>query len=240
MKFGFSDPWVNPIEVDIHSHLIPGVDDGVESIEESLEIIQSFQSMGFKKCITTPHIYPDLFSNTEEKLQVEFEKVKDRVAQEEIQVEVELAAEYFLHEELFAKLKHNTSLLTFGDDYLLFETGFMNKPAFFEELMFELGTHGYRPVLAHPERYHYVGPDPEILNKLRNQRILLQVNAVSLIGAFGEVPKQIAHYMVKNGLVDFVGSDIHHSTQIEGFRRAHLNNWYKKLTKRMLINNRLL
>jgi tyrosine-protein phosphatase YwqE len=239
MRFLFSGSRTNLIEVDLHSHLIPGVDDGSQSIDETLLMLNGLRKLGLKKCITTPHIYPELYPNKEVDLQKIYREVVKGIENEGIDIQLELAAEYYLHEELFKKLKQGVQLLTFGKKYILCETGFVNKPVYFEELIFELRTNGYRPVMAHPERYQYVAMDPNLLIQWKDQGILLQINSASLIGAFGPIPKKMARFMITNDLVSFVGSDLHHISQLAGFGKSRSDKWYRRACNGVLINHSL-
>ncbi len=197
------------LEVDMHSHLIPGIDDGAREVEDSLQMIRRFSELGYRKLVTTPHVMSDFYKNTPETILPGLEKVKDRLKQEGINMQIEAAAEYYL-DEAFEKLISDKNLLTFGDNYVLFELPFISEPPNFKSVLFDLQTHGYKPVLAHPERYGFWYNDFEKYRDLHDQGIYLQLNMLSLIGHYSPETQKIAERMVKEGLVRFLGSDCHH------------------------------
>ena len=211
VKKDYPSEWI----VDVHSHLVPGVDDGVKSVEEAVEIIQFLSQRGIRRIITTPHIYPDVYPNTENQLIKAFEQVRSRIDSLGLDVEIELAAEYFMHAELLKKLENNRPLLGFGKDRnILLETAFQDQPRIWEHVIFELIVKGYKPVIAHPERYNYVAENPEVVRGWREQGIKTQINIPSILGAYGSKVRATAQMLIKKGWVDMIGSDIHRLDQI--------------------------
>ena len=142
------------VAVDIHSHLIPGIDDGVKSMEESIDMIKAFASLGFKRLITTPHIMSDYFKNTPEIILGGLELVRSAVKKEGIDITIDAAAEYYLDEFFIQKLKKE-KLLTINNKYLLFEISYINPPDYLLGVVFDIIVNGYTPILAHPERYNF-------------------------------------------------------------------------------------
>ncbi|MEQ8239799.1 MAG: CpsB/CapC family capsule biosynthesis tyrosine phosphatase [Cyclobacteriaceae bacterium] len=224
------------LSVDMHSHLIPGVDDGSKSLEETLSILKDYESLGFKKVITTPHIYTDIYPNSEELLTQRYESLLPEITKEGISIDLQLGAEYYCDENFLQKIKNKKKLLSFSDNYVLVETSFYTKPIMFQEVFFELQSQGYKPIFAHPERYQYLEDDLGWLETLAETGILLQVNWGSLIGAYGNLPKKIAKKLLKKGLVTFMGSDLHRKNQVEGFKKA-INT---KIETESIKNNELL
>lgn len=210
------------VEVDMHSHLIPGIDDGARVVEDSLQMIRRFSELGYRKLVTTPHVMSDFYKNTPETILGGLETVKARLKQEGINMEIEAAAEYYL-DEGFEKLVQEKNLLTMGDNYVLFELPFVAEPPNFKSILFELQTQGYKPILAHPERYGFWYNDFDRYRELHDQGIDLQLNILSLIGHYSPQTKKIAEQMVKEGLVTFLGSDchnVHHQELIEIARKT--------------------
>lgn len=154
------------MEVDMHSHLIPGIDDGAKTLKESVDLIKRLQAFGLRKLITTPHVMTEFYKNTPEIISEGLYKLQEALQKENVQMDIEAAAEYYLDEIFVEKLQNDEPLLTFGDNYILVETGFMNKPHMLLETFFALETKGYKPILAHPERYLYLQQDPEMLESL--------------------------------------------------------------------------
>ena len=228
------------LQVDIHSHLIPAIDDGVKTLESSIDIIKQLSEAGIKKIITTPHIAKEFYPNDQTTILGGLEKVKKKIEELVLRVELEAAAEYYMDQHLLNKLRNNEQLLTFGNKYLLFETAFLNKPPFFDEVIFEMFSNGYQPIFAHPERYEYLADQPEFLFELKKRNVLLQVNAGSLIGYYSPRIKKMAKWMMKNELIDFLGSDIHHERHLSAFLKYRQSKDYQKLQTLRLLNDELL
>ncbi|MBA3972473.1 MAG: capsular biosynthesis protein, partial [Bacteroidetes bacterium] len=139
---------------DVHSHFIPGIDDGAKTIEDSIQMITAMHEMGYKKVITTPHTMSDYYRNSSETILSGKENVKQALKDANIPIEIEAASEYYLDYDFERKLKEE-KLLTFGNNYLLFEISYMNPPDNLFHVIFEMQLQGYKPVLAHPERYNF-------------------------------------------------------------------------------------
>lgn len=224
------------LSVDIHSHLIPGIDDGVKTLNESIEIISSLKEQGFKKLITTPHIMWHRFPNTKEIILNGCKIVNEELKRQNIDIEVIASAEYFFDEN-FLELIEKESLMPFGKKkYILFELAYTSKPFGLEQTIFNLLSKGYRPVLAHPERYSFFNSNFETYDKLKQSGIRFQININSLVGFYGKKPKAAAKYLSKKGLVDFVGSDIHSMKYCDSFNKAI----YTKQVKELFENNRIM
>lgn len=228
-----------PFVVDIHSHLLPGIDDGVKSIEETVYILKIMQSLGYEKIITTPHVMSDYYPNSEQEIRSKLEETNELINKHQLGIELEAAAEYYLDENLMFKLSNKEKLLTFGNNYLLFETSFFNKPIFLEEAVFNMNTHGYQPILAHPERYIYLHGNHKLVEKLKNMNVLFQMNILSLTGFYSIECKKFALKLLKDKQIDFVGTDCHSALQAdEIFNQA--NNKYLRLLNSENILNRSL
>ncbi len=196
-------------QTDIHSHLIPGIDDGAQNMDESIAMLAKFESLGYKKVVTTPHIMSDYYKNTPEIILEglsELNEVKNRL---NLKIEVEAAAEYYYDETLLERLSKNEKLLTFGDNYVLFEFSFHTEPPEPEKLFFELLTKGYKPVIAHFERYLFLEGNIDRVFKWREEGINIQINLNSLTGHYGPLIKQQACALIDTGQVDFAGTDCH-------------------------------
>ncbi|TNE75368.1 MAG: capsular biosynthesis protein [Bacteroidetes bacterium] len=227
------------IGVDMHSHLIPAIDDGSKSMEQTLVMLAKFESMGFRKVITTPHIISDTYKNTPENILSGLNAVREAATNLGLTIEIEAAAEYYYDETLLQKLKNGEELLTFGDKMLLFEFSFHSEPVRTEELFFELKTRGYKPVLAHFERYLYYLGKPEIANSLRENGVLIQLNLNSLSGHYGPEIKKQAEALIDNGWVDFVGTDCHRIEHLM-LLESNLNNAYMHKLESITLQNQFL
>ncbi len=196
-------------KTDIHSHLIPGIDDGAQNMDESIAMLAKFESLGYKKVVTTPHIMSDYFKNDSNTILdglSRLNEVKDKL---NLKIEVEDAAEYYYDETLLERLNNNEKLLTFGDNYVLFEFSFHTEPPEPEKLFFELLTKGYKPVLAHFERYLFLKGNIDRVFKWREKGVNIQLNLNSLTGHYGPQIKQQARALIDAEQVDFVGTDCH-------------------------------
>ncbi len=211
---------LSAIGVDMHSHLIPGIDDGAETIEDSLALIDRFIELGFRKIITTPHIMSDYFKNTPEIIQAGLADLKKAIANKGIDFEVEAAAEYYLDENLTGLIE-NKKILSFGKEkYLLFELSYINAPSNLKEAVFKMITSGYTPVIAHPERYPYYYNDFEKYEELKDSGCILQLNTISLAGYYGKGAKKTAEKLLDANLIEMLGSDMHHQRHAAAMRQA--------------------
>lgn len=229
-----------PIWVDIHSHLLPGLDDGVKSIEETIYILKILKKLGYQKVITTPHVMSDHYPNTSADIITKLDEVKKLLQKHQINIKIEAAAEYYLDENLIEKINNKERLLTFGKNFLLFETSFFNKPAFLEEAIFQMNTQGYQPVLAHPERYGYLQNDLKLLEKLKNMNIFLQMNLLSFTDYYSVDVKKFARKLLKANLIDFVGTDCHNAFQADEILNKISDRDIKLLNSQSLLNRTLL
>ena len=229
----------NPILTDIHSHLLPQLDDGVSSLQESEQLIQQFIKLGYSKLITTPHIMSDFYRNEPSQIHEKLDSLNQHLKDQQIDISVEAAAEYYLDEVLIEKVKKNEQLLTFGSRYLLFETNFLTEPFQLNEFIFALTTQGYRPVLAHPERYQYLVNNFDKVEDLRNRGVLFQINIPSIVGAYSKPIQKLAILLIDKGYVEFLGSDCHNQLQMEVLKTASKDKNFKKALNLPLLNRSL-
>lgn len=206
------------LHTDIHSHLLPGIDDGSPNLDTSVELIKGMMSAGYKKFITTPHVYPDLFPNTNETILQAHELLINRLQQENINVEIHAAAEYFIDDQFSERLSNNEKLLTLHKNWVLFEISFLSPPPDLNEIIFQMITCGYQPVLAHPERYSYYHQHKETYHRFKDQGCLLQINLLSLTGYYGKSVQDAARMLVNENLVDLIGSDLHHTRHLQAMQ----------------------
>ena len=228
-----------PIYTDIHSHLLHGIDDGVKTIEESIEVISHLSNLGFKKLITTPHIMSDYYKNTPEIIKTKLQEVKSAVTIANIPIEIEAAAEYYLDEYFYNLITNGKELLTFGDNYVLFETSFSVEPLILKEVIFKLNSAGYKPVYAHPERYFYLQEKKQLLNELIDQGLLFQLNVLSLTGYYSKPVQKMALELIEKGAIAFVGSDCHNILQAKELKAAYSSKLAHKIDVTKLLNHSL-
>ena len=219
----------------MHSHLIPGIDDGAPTMDHSIAMLNKFAQLGYRKVITTPHILGEVHPNTPEIILSGLEEVRKELKALHIPIELEAAAEYYCDESLLPKIKAK-NILTFGANYVLMEFSMLSPSQYEAQAFFDLQVAGYVPVLAHFERYPYYHGTFEKVEELRARNIKIQVNLGSLTGHYGPGVKKMAEELIKKGLVDFLGSDCHrmeHLLMIEKYLDAPI---YDAIEKLRLLN----
>lgn len=228
------------LKCDVHSHFIPGIDDGAQTMEDSIALIRSFHDLGYKKIITTPHILTDGYPNTPEIILGGLEKVRVALKNEGIPIQMDAAAEYYIDFDFERKLE-SESLLTFGRNYLLFEVSYVNSPDNLERIIFKLQTSGYKPVLAHPERYPFWSRNFEKFEQLKEKGVLFQLNINSLTGYYSKETKKTAEHLIERNMIDFLGSDCHHSghTNLIKTSAVYHKALHKLIESGKLLNNTL-
>lgn len=207
------------LKVDMHSHLIPGIDDGSPDMQTTLGLLRGFQANGYKKVITTPHVMSDYYRNSSDTIRKGLADVREAIKKEGLDIEIDAAAEYYLDEH-FEKLIDAGDILTFGKNYVLFELAFMVEPDMLKSTLFKLQMAGYQPILAHPERYPYWHSTPERMRELVERDVMLQVNIGSLTGFYSQGVQKAGEWLIDNGLVDFIATDCHHFGHLELLHEA--------------------
>jgi protein-tyrosine phosphatase len=230
-----SDSIAQIIKTDMHSHLLAGLDDGVKTHEEALLLIQNFSRLGYTKIITTPHIMSDYYRNEPEQIIAKLQELNKVLEDNHVPIVVEAAAEHYLDESLLTKINEQKRLLSFGSSHLLFETNFFSEPYMLNEFIFNAITQGYKPVLAHPERYQYM--TMEKAEDLRGRGVLLQLNIPSIVGYYGKPVERMAVKLIEAGWIDMVGSDCHNLLQFKALEDAFKNKNFKKALDLRLLNN---
>jgi len=223
--------------VDMHSHVLPGIDDGAQTPEESIVLIKKMMELGIKKIIATPHIMADYYRNTAETINASLEILKAELEKEKINIAVEAAAEHYF-DETFEDRIDNGKLMIMGDNYVLFEFSFVSKPPNVIPVIQKLRTLGYKPILAHPERYPYI--DADQLRTYREWGLNFQLNSISLTGYYGREAKKTAETLIDAQLIDFISSDMHHIKHAEAFKVALTMPYMEKLLFDYPLKNILL
>jgi tyrosine-protein phosphatase YwqE len=216
------------LKVDIHSHLIPSIDDGAKNIEDSIAMIKELKELGYQKLIITPHIMSDTYKNDINTINNGLKLVQDGLEQDNVDITLDVAAEYYLDDGFLDKLQ-STEMLAINGKYLLFETSYMSKPIQLEDTIFAISSAGYIPLMAHPERYRYVKNIEEDYFKLRSLGTYFQVNINSFGGYYGKDAQQKAIFLSKSGMIDFLGSDTHNLKQIKSLNKVIKTKEYSKI-----------
>jgi len=222
----------------MHSHLIAGIDDGAKSIEDSITMLLQLKELGYKKIITTPHIMGEYYPNSPKIIREGLEKIKTVLVERNIQFEIEAAAEYYLDDYFENLLTQEEELLTFSDNRILVEFSMLSEPANGFDLLFQLKTRGYLPILAHPERYLYLEKEIEKLERIKSLGCEMQVNLLSLGGYYGKSQKKFGLQLIQLGMIDYLGTDLHRASQIKYFEK--LDSRTKKLIEKTEFKNKNL
>lgn len=202
--------------IDFHSHLLFGIDDGAKTFQDTLSLTKSLMNFGISEIITTPHIMQHVWDNTSENIISRLNEVKELLNQEGIEIPIHAAAEYLMDDN-FVKLFKNQELLTLKDNHVLVEISYINAPIQLYEILFDLQMAGYKPVLAHPERYTFYHNNFNEYQKLKKAGCLFQLNLLSVVGYYGENVAKTAQKLLSQGLIDFASSDTHHQKHIDSF-----------------------
>ncbi len=203
------------LRTDMHSHLLPGIDDGSPDMETSLRLIRGMTGLGFTKLITTPHILWEMYPNTRDGILRKLDELREEVNREGINTEIHAAAEYFLDEHVAGLVKRNEPLLTLNGTMVLTEFSLAWQPHGVKEILFDMQMQGYQPVIAHPERYVYLQANKEYFEELKEAGCLFQLNFLSLTGHYGKSVQELAQYLVKKNHYDLIGTDLHHMGHLE-------------------------
>ncbi|GFR36690.1 tyrosine-protein phosphatase [Thermobrachium celere] len=195
--------------IDIHTHLLPNIDDGPKDIDTTIEMIKIYKSQGVDSVIATPHFYPGCFENTRENIGNEVDKLNKIIKEKNIEFEVLPGSEVFATRDTLQYLKEGKIQTLNNSRYILIEFDFKKFPDYGFELIYEIGLLGYRVIIAHPERYYYVIENINFLNNLIDEGCLIQINASSLTGVFGKDVKKTALKIVENGSFNFIATDVH-------------------------------
>jgi len=226
------------VMVDMHSHVLPGIDDGAQNTEESIFLIKKMMDLGIKKIIATPHIMVDFYRNTPETINGALEILKAELKKQNIDIEIEAAAEHYF-DETFEKRVNEKKLMAMGDNYALFEYSFISPPPnAFEVIQRMIEWGDYKPILAHPERYAYM-TIADMAN-LRDWGCNMQMNTISLTGYYGKDVKKKAEAMVDGYIVDFISSDMHHPRHAAAFKDALNFPYVQKILSNYPLKNIML
>lgn len=213
---------------DWHSHILPGVDDGIAEIEKSLEALRYYEKIGIKDVWLTPHIMEDIPNQTTD-LRKRFEELQKAY---DGSVRLHLAAENMI-DNLFYERLSNRDILPIGEkgDHLLVETSYFQPPLNLYDTLLHIQEMGYQPILAHPERYAYM--EFADYDRLKQMRVKLQLNLGSLVGGYGPVAQEKALAILAKGYYEFYGSDLH---RLDSFKYAINIKALKKSTVKQLTH----
>jgi protein-tyrosine phosphatase len=218
-----------PFTTDMHSHILPGIDDGAPNVEASIVLIKALMELGVTQSIATPHVIGDLYRNNATTINGALTILQDELKKQQINFTVSAAAEYMLDSYFFELINSKTKLLTLKDNIILTEFSYASIPEDPGKMSFAIIMEGYSPILAHPERYPYYYGNYNMYHHLADLGFLLQVNLLSLTGYYGKEAFKVAQYLLKNDLVSYVGTDMHHERHLKGLSDKRNLAVFKKL-----------
>jgi len=231
-------PVLETLKTDVHSHLLPGIDDGSPDVSTSLELIKGLKALGYTKLITTPHIMWDMYQNTRDGILSLLDEMRDVLREADVDIELDAAAEYFLDDYVMSLLKKKKRLLTFGDNNMvLAEFSMASPPIDLRAILFEMRMQDYQPVIAHPERYVYLENTKEFYDELKDAGYLFQLNLLSLAGTYGRSVKELANYLIDKGYYDLVGTDLHNQRHLKALQSNAILSPLEKLIETGQIKN---
>ncbi|MDN4166819.1 capsular biosynthesis protein [Cytophagales bacterium LB-30] len=225
---------------DMHSHLLPGIDDGASTIETSLILIERMQALGIRQCVTTPHIMGDFYRNTPEIINQKLKEVQVALREHSSSFVIQAAAEYHIDDFFMNLLEKPEPLLSFGKRYVLVEMPFMSISIMWKEALFALQSMGYQPILAHPERYVYFHENERYVQDFLDRGVLMQINLNSLTGYYSKPARKLAEKLIDKKAVHFVGTDCHHIGHLEVLEQLAASKYLKKLQALPLLNASLV
>lgn len=233
-------PDLSWIGTDMHSHLLPGIDDGSPNLETSIIMIQGLQALGYKKLITTPHVLWELYANTPEKINAALMPLRRAVQEAGIEIELHAAAEYYIDEYFESLLRDKSPLLTLSGNKVLVEFSMVTAPLDLQRVLFEMQIQSYQPVIAHPERYTYLLNRKELFDELKDTGCLFQANLLSFTGYYGKPVLELAEYLTKKGYYDLVGTDLHHERHLSNLKKLSSSAVFARLQESGILGNKEL
>lgn len=227
--------------VDIHSHLIPGIDDGVKTMDDAIFILRQYEELGFKKVITSPHVVSDGYNNSTATILAGRDKVREAIKLNGINLEFDAVAEYYLDDSVYEKIEKK-DLLTIGEkNFVLVELSYLTKANNVSDLLYKLQVAGYRVILAHPERYpYYYEKDLDSYTSLKDRSVYFQINLMSLSGKYGKGARAAAEKLIDENMVDFVGTDLHSAKHMESIKECMNERYLDKILNYPKLLNRTL
>lgn len=226
-----------PFSTDIHSHILPGIDDGAPDIEASLLLVKGIYDLGIRKTVATPHVIADLYRNTPAIINNALQTLIKACKEENILIEISAAAEYMLDDYFLKLLRNGDQLLTIQNKLILTEQSFASVTSNLNEISFELITAGYQPIMAHPERYYFYHGNYDAYTHLKDMGFLLQVNMLSITGYYGKPVAKAARFLFENDLVDLVGTDMHHERHLQALKDPRNIKLFEKYLSKKAFND---
>ncbi len=234
---GIPEPLI--INTDIHSHVLPGIDDGAQTPTDGADIVEGLAALGISRMLVTPHVTNEVFPNTTASIDAALQRLQTELDQRGKHMQIIPSAEYRI-DDLLHEYLDKGMVRPFPDDYILIECPWINKPFGLETFVHKLvEKYGYKPILAHPERYPYYHNDMHTYTKLHDIGLRFQINLLSLAGYYGPAIKQTAEALLAKGMVEFIGTDAHNIRHVNVIKHYLCSRDYRRLQQRaaMILND---
>lgn len=228
------------LHADMHSHLIPGIDDGAPDVATAVELIRGLEQLGYKKLVTTPHILWEVYPNTANIIAHGLAVLQNALKVEGIEMEISAAAEYFLDEYFEQTLIDKVPLLAISGNKVLVEFSMVTAPLDLQQVLFNIQIQGYQPVIAHPERYIYLANRKEFFDELKEAGCLFQLNLLSLTGYYGRSVQELAEYLCKRDFYNLAGTDLHNTRHLATLQKLANSSIFQKLKDSGMLQNATL
>jgi len=214
---------------DIHNHILPGIDDGAKTVDESLGLIKGMGEIGISNFICTPHIMENYYPNTPESIKKSLEVLKKAMKEKNLtDVRISVAGEHMIDSN-FEHLLKQQAVMPLDQYYILIEMSYLQASINFEAAVEKIKSQNLFPIFAHPERYVFLQSNLKKYSHYKSQGLLFQLNFLSLSNYYGKEVKKIAFKLIEEGLIDFIASDLHNSNQLENLKNIRLNSNQLKL-----------
>ncbi|GGG11499.1 capsular polysaccharide biosynthesis protein [Dokdonia pacifica] len=225
-KTPFVDIWSGTPEM--HCHVLPGIDDGAKNSQTSIILIEKYKELGCPHIIATPHTMHGIYDNTPSSIENAYTSIKDQIGS----IKLSFSSEYMVDDN-FETLLDNKSILPLYKNYVLIEMSYFQPPENIKDIIFKIGTLGYIPVLAHPERYAYYHNKIEVFQDFKARGCLLQLNALSLSEHYGDSCQKTALKLLKDEFYDFIGIDTHKIEHLTKIEHMKIGNSYVPALKKV-------
>lgn len=220
-----------PVHTDIHAHLVPGIDDGAKSVEEAAGLAMELEALGLKRMVLTPHVTDEVFPNTIYSIDTALNPLRRELNNRGSLLRIDVSAEYRIDDFFITQLQNGLARPLPGE-YILIENGWLNEPYGLEGLVRELkNRYGYKPVMAHPERYPYYLHKPNDYFRLREYGLLFQINLLSLAGCYGKEVRETAKELLRKEMVEFLGTDLHNEHHLKLIKEYLCSRDYQLLQR---------
>ncbi|MCP9199915.1 histidinol phosphatase [Gramella sp. GC03-9] len=220
--------------IDFHNHILPGIDDGAQNIEDSLQLIEEFKNIGIHTIVASPHVMGDFYPNSKTQIREALNKVKHKIQDN---FDISAAAEYMMDQNFLDLLKADEILAVHGE-HILVEMSYFQQPINLFEVLFSIQNRAYIPILAHPERYTYLHErNLERYRDLKTRGCKFQINMLSLSGHYGEGVQKTAYKLLENDLIDFICTDAHKVDHVLKIKQIKIGKKHLATIQKVIENN---